>query len=342
MINNIFKFITGNQAVVKAAQSVEASFMSGYPITPATEILEEWAKLHGVNPHKYRFIQAEDEIAAGFNTLGGLLAGARAFTATAGPGHILMQDSMAMAEAMRLPMVLIVMQRGGPSTGTVIYGQQEVTLACFGGNGEGLRIVYSVSNPQEIYDYTQKAFFVAWQYRFPVIVLGDGYSAKMKEKIKLRSNKYKIKSEIILGEKQNKNLRNCYNIESQLAKVLNNDISDFKQISSKVVESETFNTNQAEIIIVAHGIVAQAAKEACKILSKSKRVGLFRPITLNPFDFATLSRISAKAKKIIVIESSHDHLLRIVKSGLFNAIKVETLQKPVEAISVEEIVKSVK
>ena len=90
-----------------------------------------------------------------------------------------------MAEAMRIPTVVVVQQRGGPSTATVIYSQQEVTLTCFGGNGEGLRVVYSTSSHQELYDYTIKAFNTAWKYRFPTFVLADGYQAKMRESLVL-------------------------------------------------------------------------------------------------------------------------------------------------------------
>lgn len=334
------QFITGNQAVVLACCHAGVSFMAGYPITPATEILEEWAKLHIAKPRQYKFIQAEDEISAGFMVLGAILAGNKAFSATAGPGHILMQDPLAMAEAMRLPMVLIVMQRGGPSTGTVIYSQQEVTLACFGGNGEGLRIVYSAGSPQELYDYTKKALEVAWKYRFPSIVLGDGYSAKMKIPVTINNSK-PIKSTAIFT-KNNYNLRNCYNIEDELAEKINMDIKEFKKISPGICQSQSYNSARAQILIVAHGIVAKAAYLAVKKMEKNRRVGLFRPITLNPFDYVELSRLAAKAKKLLIIESAAGQLERIVKKGLFCHVKIETLQKPAQAISVEEIVKLVR
>ena len=106
-------------------------------------------------------------MSAGFAMIGAILVGKKAFTATAGPGNILAQDAFAMAENMRLPTVAFIMQRGGPSTGTVIYSQQELNLTCFGGNGEGLRIVYSASGIQDLYDYTIKSFNAAWKYRFP-------------------------------------------------------------------------------------------------------------------------------------------------------------------------------
>lgn len=335
------KFITGNQAVIEALKTAGVECVCGYPITPVTEILEDWAKLHSDNPNKYKMIQAEDETSAGFNTIGAILAGSKACSATAGPGHILIQDPLVMAEAMRIPLVLIVMQRGGPSTGTVIYSQQEVTLACFGGNGEGLRIVYSIASPQEAYNYTVKAFQSAWQYLYPTIVLGDGYVSKTRQKVNLFNLRSKIKSQKILGNSSKPiNIRNCYNIESELAARLNADLENFNKVSPKIIESESYKCQGADIILVSHGTVSTAAKMAVdQLRNENIKVGHFRPITLRPFDYSTLSRLAASAKKMIIIESSAGHLERLIKAGLYGLTRIETYQKPVEPISVEEIVK---
>ena len=171
-------FLTGNEVLAYAANSAEAEFMYGYPITPQNEIMHTWCKL--LPKTGAGFLQTEDEISAGFSTIGGILAGKRAFTATAGPGNVIMQDAQSMAEMMRIPFVCAVMQRGGPSTATVIYAQQETRLTCFGGNGEGFRIVYSTAGHQDLYDYMIKAFNTAWKYRFPTYVLADGYQGKMR------------------------------------------------------------------------------------------------------------------------------------------------------------------
>ena len=174
-------FMTGNEVCAWACVAAKADIMYGYPITPQNEIMHYWTRL--APKRGKRFLQTEDEISAGFTTLGGVMSGRKAFTATAGPGNVLMQEAASMAEMMRLPVVMIIQQRGGPSTATVIYSQQELTLTTFGGNGEGHRIVYSTSNHQELFDYTIKSFNAAWTYRFPTFVLGDGYQAKMRESL---------------------------------------------------------------------------------------------------------------------------------------------------------------
>ena len=156
------EFMQGNAVIAHAARAAGATSFYGYPITPSTEVFETWVQLCG-NPHKpalspvtkerLSYLQCEDEMASGFALIGACLAGKKVFTATAGPGNILMQDAFSAAEALRIPTVAVIMQRGGLSTSTVIYSQEEVTLTCFGGNGEGFRVVYSPSSLQDLYTY---------------------------------------------------------------------------------------------------------------------------------------------------------------------------------------------
>ena len=197
-------FMTGNEAVAWAALAAGADIMYGYPITPQNEIMHYWTRM--APKFGRSFLQTEDEISAGFTTIGGVLAGKRAFTATAGPGNVLMQESMSMAEMMRIPTVLVVCQRGGPSTATVIYSQQEVTMTCYGGNGEGFRIVYSTSGQQDLYDYTIKAFNTAWKYRFPTFVLSDGYQSKCANLLQFMIQKLEVLKwfllRLILGKQE--------------------------------------------------------------------------------------------------------------------------------------------
>lgn len=332
------KFMTGNQAAVQGAIDAGAKIMCGYPITPATEILQIWAE--EVEKRKsLKVIQAEDETASGFNTIGSIIAGEKAFTATAGPGHILMQDGLSMAEAMRLPFVGVIMQRGGPSTGTVVYGQQEVTMACYGGNGEGHRIVYSTSNAQEIYDYTIKAFDSAWRYRFPTLVLGDGYQSKMSQVVDMKNKIRVIDSKPIIT-KDNLNHRNCFNFESELAEQLVRDHNDFIKYTPKIVESEEYKVHDAKKVVVTHGIVSGAAREAVDVMcEKGMKVGMFRPITLQPLDFVSLTRIASRVEELLIVESSYGHFERLIKAGIYGLTKIKTLQKPVESIEPEEIIK---
>lgn len=339
------QFLTGNEAAVLGAIDAGAKIMFGYPITPATEILQGWIG-KSIKNDGIQYLQTEDEIAAGFGVIGSVLAGQKAFTASAGPGHILLQDPVAMAENLRLPFVGIMMQRGGPSTGTVNFSQQEVNLAAFGGNGDGLRVVYSASSVAEMYELTIKAFDTAWKYRFPTFLLGDGYLGKMTSTVELKKPLSPFQSTPILAEDKHKstNLRNCYSSEEEFGKVLREHINDWNNAKSKIAESENFKTAGADTLIVAHGLVASAAKDAVVELRKSgQKVGLFRPITLNPFPIKNLIPLAERAKRIYIIESSLNQFSRIVKYELAG-MKKEFIEisKPAEGFTGDEIIKAVR
>lgn len=334
--------ITGNQAAVKGAIDAGADFFFGYPITPATEILEGWV-VEAEKNKNLKYLQTEDEISAGFGVIGAILAGKKAFTATAGIGHVLMQDPISMAENERLPFVAIITQRGGPSTGTVIYSQQEVNLAMLGGNGDGLRIVYSASSVEECYTLSAKIFSTAWKYFFPTLLLTDGYLAKAKVKIELPHLLKSYPSRKILKESPNNptQIRNCYGSEIEFSKVLNRNIDDYKLLLSKVSEIESYKMSNATSAIIAHGSVAAASKTAVDNLRLSgKKVGLIRPITLRPLDSSTIRRLTKNLKNIVIFESAYEQFSKIIVNQIPEiAIKVKKVYKPAIGFAPEEIEK---
>jgi len=330
------QFMMGNEVLAHAALSAGAKIMFSYPITPASEILEYWIQLAQKNA-SLKYQQSEDEMAAGFGAIGSCLAGVPAFTASAGPGNVLMQDAFSMAEALRVPLVAMIMQRGGLSTSTVIYSQEEVRLTCFGGNGEGFRIIYSTSNLQELYDYTQKAFQVAWQYRFPTFILADGYQGKMMGAVEISHQPSAINPQPIL--KPGVNLRNCYNLEEEIGEIILNYNDEYQKTRVKIEEAEEYQLTGAEIIIIAHGIVAAAAKPAIDNLRKNGYpVGLFRPITLRPFPSNAAAKILRQAKKAVVIESALGQLAGLLKDELCQInIPLVEINKPAVGFTPEEI-----
>lgn len=340
--------MTGNEAVIKAALAVGADMFCGYPITPSTEILSHWAQAAKSNKSLV-FLQAEDEPASGFAMIGGITVGRKAWTATAGVGNVLMQDPLSMAEAMRIPTVTYIGQRGGPSTGTVIYSQQELNLTRMGGNGEGLRVVYAPSNSQELYDMTIKAFNTAWRYRFPTFILSDGYLGKTYSEVNAWQPK---KEEIVSTEAfflnprlQPQNLRNCYSQEHELYEVLLKHFEEYTKASEKIVESETIGSKDPDVLICAWGGVANSAKTAIEELTKEGlRVGLFRPLTMRPFPTRALQKAVSGAKKILICESANGQFGRIVRETLYGVcdIEIRRLYKPAIGIMPEEIEQEVK
>lgn len=334
------ELLSGNEIILRAALAAGANAFFGYPITPTTEILTGWARKAAVDK-SLLYLQTEDEPAAGFGVLGASLGGKKAWTATAAAGHILMQDPLMVAEAMRIPFVAYIGQRGGPSTGTVIYSQQELNLARMGGNGEGMRLVIAPSTLQELYEHTILAFDWAWKYHLPVIILGDGYLSKMTGIVELKKAPKTTEAKpIIQNGERVMHLRNCYSLEEELGQVLKRELKDFASVLRETELSEEYQIKDSEIIIFAWGTVGSAAREAVdRLRAKNIKVGLFRPITLKPFG-AQKAKQAVKGKaKILIAESAAGQFGRLVTESLFGVegLFVERLYKPAESITAEEI-----
>jgi len=341
------EFLMGNEIIVQAAVRAGAQVLCGYPITPTTDILHYWLEVVDRNPKIFSrdnsFLQTEDEMAAGFAALGAILMGKVAFTATAGPGNVLMQDAFSMAENLRLPIVAVIGQRGGPSTGTVIYSQQELNLTCFGGNGEGLRIVYSPATLDELYKAVGKAFEVAWKYRFPTFVLTDGYLCKAKgtfspSPIKRVSGKAYFKPTSVL------NLRNCYDQEEELGELVSKNMAEFQKIAPEIAKFEEADFGEADVLVLAHGSVGEVAKLAVSAAqSEGRRVNFWRPITLNPFPQQALEKAALKTEKILVVESSAGQFSKLIKQNLYNFPKpIFEFLKPAVGFDEEEILEKIR
>ncbi|MEA4925071.1 MAG: ferredoxin oxidoreductase [Syntrophomonadaceae bacterium] len=348
-------FVTGNETAAWACLAAGAEMMFGYPITPQNEIMHYWTRL--APKYNKGFLQTEDELSAGFTVCGSVQSGKKAFTATAGPGNVLMQEPFGMAEAMRLPLLAIIQQRGGPSSGTVVYSQQEVTLTTYGGNGEGFRIVYSTATHQEIYDYIIKGFNTAWKYRFPVFVLGDGYQAKMREPLEMYDPEDRgiemIKPYPLIGlpdkiseGRSPRHLCNIYSLEEELYEVVLKMAAEYESIQAQIVEYEEKECEDAEIIVVSHGVVSRASDDAVKVLrGQGIKAGYFRPITLRPYPQQQLRDAIAQsgAKKLLIAESAYGQLERLTRQEIFGeTVKIEKLFMPGVGIVDSDIINKVK
>jgi len=190
--------MTGNEAVVRGLLEAGIEAYFGYPITPATSIME---RLASAMPRRGgRFLQTEDEIAAVAATIGAAYAGARAATATSGPGLALMAEMIGLGVMAEIPAVVIVSQRGGPSTGMPTKTEQsDLNLAVFGGSGDAQRIVLAPTNVEGCYRCAGMAFEIAEKYQAPVIVLMDLYlSNRYETVIPPKKKPFASKSEVRL------------------------------------------------------------------------------------------------------------------------------------------------
>lgn len=177
-------FISGNEACAEGAIFAGCRFYAGYPITPATEIMEVMARrmpeVGGV------FLQCEDEISSIAAVIGAVLAGAKGMTATSGPGFTLMQENLAWAVMCEIPCVIVNCQRAGPSTGLPTrVSQGDVMQSLWGRHGDAVSIVLAPNDPQEMFDLTIRAFNISETYRAPVVLLADEEVAHIRERVEI-------------------------------------------------------------------------------------------------------------------------------------------------------------
>lgn len=166
--------ITGNDAFALGALHAGAEFFSGYPITPSTEIMEIMSK--ALIPAGGTFVQTEDEIAACAMAIGASFAGRRAFTATSGPGVSLMIEGIGLACIAELPLVIVNVQRGGPSTGIPTKTEQgDLLQALFGCHGDAPKVVLAPCDVRDCFNTAVEAFYIAEKWQIPVLVLSDQF-----------------------------------------------------------------------------------------------------------------------------------------------------------------------
>ena len=175
----------GNEAVFRGAVAAGANYYAGYPISPSTEILNiasGWAAEHP----EFRFLQAEDEIASANAVIGASLAGAKAFTATSGPGFSLMQEAIGYAQKVGVPSVFVNVQRVGPATGMpTMPGQGDIMQVRYGSTGDYTPIAFYPNGVEEAFRVSIQAFNAAEESRSPVVILSDTFVAHLNEVVDL-------------------------------------------------------------------------------------------------------------------------------------------------------------
>ena len=361
-------FMQGNEALAEGALFAGCRFFAGYPITPASEILEYLAEkmplLDGI------CIQMEDEMASLASVIGASWAGAKAMTATSGPGFSLMQELIGYAFMTETPIVIADIQRQGPSTGQATKGAQgDVMQSRWGTHGDYMSIVLSPNSPQEMFELTIEAFNLAEEYRTPVILLADETVAHMREKVEIPSSEEvklikrkrpKSMDEPFFGGEEvppmpplgegyyvavTGSTHNEYGIrftadpevhrklaERLVGKIVNN--------ADKIVKYEEFKVEDCEVGIVAYGCTSRAVYETVELArEKGVRVGFVRLKTIWPFPEKVVEKLAEKSEILIVPEMNLRQLYYEVERVAKCKAKVYPLNKVGggEMITPEEI-----
>ena len=313
-------FMQGNKALAEAAIRSGCLYFYGYPITPSSEIPEYFAsqKNRGIT-----YVQAESEVAA-FNMLAGTAAaGKRVMTATSGPGFSLGQEAMSYMTAAHLPVVVVNIMRPGPADGEITVSQGDYFQATRGGgHGDYYNIVLSPWSIQEEVELTRLSFELAEKYKSPVVLLSDGKIAKMMESIDMPEALEKLPvtvDEPITGRRGDKVhfLSTCGDGTKDWAEKVHVLLDKFDKIKANEQRWESIMTDDADIIIVAFGIMARSARDVVKAArADGHKVGMIRPITLWPFPEKVFS--SLDGKKFFVCELNAGMMVEDVKLSVKN------------------------
>jgi 2-oxoglutarate ferredoxin oxidoreductase subunit alpha len=349
-------FIQGNEACVFGALHAGCNFFAGYPITPSTEIAEGMA--WDLPQTGGTFIQMEDEIASINAVIGASAAGAVAMTATSGPGFSLMQEAVGYAYMTQLPLVIVDVQRGGPSTGLPTRLSQSDTMQSrWGTHGDYVAIALAASSVQETYDTTLRAFRLAERFSTPVIMLLDELIGHMREKVVLHEAgntvavqrrypeippewyvPYKQSLDMVahpapLGKGFRYNITGLVHDNSGFPTAVPHEINErLESLRNKIMmhsqeiwDWREYYTGDARYLIIGYGSAARAARGAVEALRKKRvKAGLMDLKTIWPFPFRPLAQLAERAgvKAVVVAENNMGQLIHSVREALPHSVAV--------------------
>lgn len=335
----------GNEAVAYGALDAGVNFFAGYPITPSTEIAEilaaELPKRNGV------FIQMEDELASICAIIGASLAGAKALTATSGPGFSLMQEGIGFAKITETPCVVVDVQRVGPSTGMPTSpAQGDIMQSKWGSHGDSPAIVLYPDSVKESYELTIRAVNLSEKYRTCVILLLDEVIAHMREAVCLpdlanvriinrikptvppqwykhydENQKY-LSPLASFGEGYRFHVTGLThdshgfptNKPSEAAEMMERLRKKISYNIRDLVQIESYQMEDAKIAIFAAGITSRAAKAAiASARAEGVKVGLLRPLTIWPFPDDAVRKMLRNVETVIVPELNQGQLIHEVQ-----------------------------
>lgn len=325
----------GNEAIAHAAIRCGCDGYFGYPITPQSEVIETLAELKPWETTGMVVLQAESEVASINMIYGGAGAGKRVLTSSSSPGVALMQEGIAYMAGAELPGVFVNVQRGGPGLGTIQPSQSDYFQATRGGgNGDYYVITLAPNSVQEMADFVDLAFELAFKYRNPAMILSDGVIGQMMEKVVLPPQKPRRTEEEVLkecpwastGRTKNRqpNIITSLELTSEVMEKRNLHLQEkYQQIRDNEVRYETQQMDGAEYLIVAFGSAARIAEKAMEqAAAEGLKVGLFRPITLWPFPEKEIAAAAKGKKGVLVVEINAGQMVEDVRLSVNGTVPV--------------------
>lgn len=336
MVEQDVKLMKGNEAIAHAAIRCGADGYFGYPITPQSEIIETLAALKPWETTGMVVLQAESEVASINMIYGGAGAGKRVLTSSSSPGVALMQEGISYMAGAELPGVFVNVQRGGPGLGTIQPSQSDYFQATRGGgNGDYNVIVLAPNSVQEMADFVDLAFELAFKYRNPAMILSDGVIGQMMEKVILPPMKPRRTEEQIQKEcpwasmgrsgGRKPNIITSLELKPEVMEVRNLHLQEkYRQIRENEVRFESHLCEDADYVIVSFGSAARIGEKAVELArERGLKVGLFRPITLWPFPSKQLAELCNGKKGVLVSEINAGQMVQDVRLAINGVLPVE-------------------
>lgn len=366
--------LQGNEACAEGAIYAGCDFFGGYPITPSTEIAEEMARL--LPKHGGKFIQMEDEIASIGSVLGAAAAGAKAMTATSGPGFSLMMELVGYGCMAELPCVIVNVQRGGPSTGLPTKGAQaDMMQARWGPHGDHPAIALSPSTIEECYTQTVRCFNLAERFRMPVMLMMDEFIGHMREKMaipgpgelevythprpKARPSDYVHFGEgtsvggtyAAMGSGYRFNITGLThdpmgfptNRADETKWKMDRLKAKIDDHRSDLVELQEEFMGDAEVVLFSYGAATRTAQQVVReARDRGIKAGLLRPTIVWPFPDQAVTEALRRARSMVVVEMNQGQMiLQVERANRTHTKVLPALRYDGEMITPSEVMEVV-
>ncbi len=346
--------MNGDEACCEGALAAGCRFFAGYPITPATEVAESMSRrlpeIGGI------YIQMEDEIASMAAILGASWGGVKSMTSTSGPGFSLMMENIGLGICTETPCVVCNVQRAGPSTGLpTLVAQGDMMQARWGSHGHYEIIALSPSSPQEMFDFTIRAFNLSEYYRLPVIILADETIGHMNERVIIpqeedieivNRRKPTVSREDYLPYEADADgiapMANCgdgYRIHvtglthddrgypamdaKAQEKMITRLVDKIRKNRDKIIRTQNLYLDDADVVVVSYGISARSAMQAVRDARKDGiKAGLIKLDTIWPFPEELIRSVASRSKAMIMAEINGGQMVLELERSAFGACPV--------------------
>ena len=317
----------GNEAMAEAAIRAGADAYFGYPITPQSEVIEYLMREEPHNRTGMLVLQAESELAAINMVYGAAACGKKAMTSSSSPGISLKLEGISYMAGAEIPCLIANVMRGGPGLGTIQPGQADYFQAVKGGgHGDYRLIVLAPSTVQEMADFVDLGFELAFKYRNPVMILSDGAIGQMMEKVSLPEQKERLSNEEIIKRygswattgkptTRERNIITSLDLKPERQEKHNIHLQNkYKTIEENEIRYEEIQCEDADYILVAFGSSARISQKVIQLgRDKGIKIGLIRPITLWPFPEKAIAKYADKVKGFLSVEMNAGQMIEDVK-----------------------------